>query len=332
MSNPAAAAAARPAGNFNGNTRLKFLKLPPVTRPVGGGTYQLVLPKVGFLARIHLRLQVAVAGTLSAPNALGVSSIISRIRLSLNTNIDIQNLSGAGYCYLLDEVCELEEHRMTSQNQGRTAVTATNFNYDIVLPVMLNLRDPVGLIMLQSEQLQAILSIDWLADANVATGATVTVTTGDAWMEVFTVPQSPADYPDISVLHQLREESQAIAATGDITYNYLRAHIYLQMLHALGIGASGADGFSNVKLRVNQADYLLDWTPGMFDMQHRLLRGRARPAGGMYLDFLGSSGLGNYGLTRDIFNTLYITDWAAIITASATGTLFSLLRQLVRIT
>lgn len=322
-------AAERP--NFNGNTRQKWIKLQPITRPVGGGLYRQTLPKVGYLARLWLRLQVAVAGTLSAPNALGISSAINRIRIETNAGVDLFSITGAGFAYLLNEALESEYFLGFGQNAGKTAVTATNFNVDVLIPISINLRDPIGLLMLQSEQLQATLVIDWTADATVATGATVTVTTGEAYMEIFTVPQNPIHRPDISVVHQILEDATVVAAAGDITYNYLRGQIYIGMYHGMGIAASGSDNFTNVKLRVNQADYLVDATPNLFDMWHRLYRGRARVAGQVLFDLMASSGLGMYGLTRDIFNTQLVTDWAAIFTAAAAGTLYTQRRQLVRL-
>jgi hypothetical protein len=44
---------------------------------------------------------------------------------------------------------------------------------------------------------------------------------------------------------------------------------------------------------------------------------------------MASSGLGLYGLTRDVFDTSKVTDIASVLTASGAGTLYTLRRQLV---
>jgi hypothetical protein len=322
------------AGGFAVNTRRKILPLTgAITRPVGGGTFgPFTLPKTGLLARLFLALRGSVSGTLSAPNALGMASIITRVRVVANSGLDLYNVSGAGYSYLLSEALESEYFNAASQNTGRSAVTATTFNLDMVLPIAVNQRDPSGLIMLQNEQTIVNLYIDWLADASVATGATVTLTTGDLFMEIFTVPPDPADWPNINIVHQCLEDQQQVPAAGDFPYNWPRGNTYMQMLHGLGIGAAGSDGFSRVALRVNQSDYLQNTPPDYLDMEHRLLRGRARPAGGIYFDFAGSSGLGCYALARDLVNSALVTDLATVVTATGAGTLFTVRRQLLTLT
>lgn len=322
------------AGGFAVNTRRKILPLTgAITRQVGGGTFgPYTLPKTGLLARLYLALRGTVAGTLTVPNSLGMASIISRIRVVANSGLDLFNVSGAGYHYLLRECLESEYTDPAGQSNARAAVTATTFNLDTIIPIAVNMRDPSGLIMLQNEQTIVNLYIDWLADASVATGATVTLTTGDLFMEVFTVPPDPQDWPNINIVHQCLEDQQAVPAAGDFPYNWPRSNTYVQMLHGFGIGAAGTDAFSRVALRVNQSDYLQNTPPDYLDMEHRLFRGRARPAGGIYFDFAGSSGLGCYALARDLVNSALVTDLATVITTTGAGTLFTVRRQLLTLT
>lgn len=322
------------SGGFAVNTRRKVLPLTgAITRPVGGGTFgPLTLPKTGLLARVYLALRGSVAGTLSAQNALGFSSIISRIRIQANSGIDIFNVSGAGYFYLLRNSLESEYIDPVGQSSGTTAITATTFNLDVIVPIALNMRDPTGFIMLQNEQTIVNLFIDWLADASVATGATVTLTTGDAFLEIFTVPPDPKDWPPLNVIHQCLEDQQAIAAAGDFPYYWPRGNTYVGVYHGAGIGAAGSDTFSKFAVRVNQSDYLQSTPVDFLDMEFRLQKGRARPAGGVFVDLLATSGLGCYGLARDMFNSALVTDLASVITATGAVTLFTVRRQLVVLT
>lgn len=322
------------AGGFAVNTRRKILPLTSqITRPVGGGSFgPLTLPKTGLLARMYLALRGSVAGTLTAPNGLGFSSIINRTRVQANSGIDIFNVSGAGYFYLLRNMLESEYVDPVGQTNGTTAVTATTFTLDEMIPLALNMRDTTGLIMLQNEQTIVNTYIDWLADTSVAGGATVTLTTGDLFLEVFTVPPDAKDWPPLNIIHQVLEDQQQIAAAGDFPYYWPRGNTYLQIAHGAGIGAAGADNFNRFAVRVNQSDYLQSTPVDYLDMEFRLQRGRARPAGGIFVDLLASSGLGCYGLTRDMFNSALVTDLASVITATGATTLYTDRRQLVVLT
>jgi hypothetical protein len=316
------------AGGFVANTRRKIVQIPTQTRPVGGGTTSINLPKTGLLANIVVAIRGSIAGTLTVPNALGFASVISRIRLTLNSGIDIFNVSGAGYHYLLREALESEYTDIAGQSNARTAVTAAAFNLDMLIPVAINMRDPLGLILLQNEQTLLTLNIDWTADTTVATGATITCT-AIPYIELFTVPVDPADFPPINIIHQTLEDQQAISGAQDWVYNWPRGNTYLQVLHGVGIGAAGTDGFNKAQIRVNQSDYLQSTDIPYLDLEFRRFRGRARPAGGIFFDLLASSGLGNYGLTRDVFNSALVTDLASVITTTGAYTAYNVRRQLV---
>ncbi len=316
------------AGGFVANTRRKVVQLPTQTRPVGGGTTAINLPKTGLLAGVLLAVRGSIAGTLTVPNALGFASVISRVRVTLNSGIDIFNVSGAGYHYLLREVVESEYTDISGQSNARSAVTAAAFNIDMLIPIAINMRDPLGLILLQNEQTLLTLNIDWTADATVATGATITCT-AIPYLELFTVPVDPADFPPLNIIHQTLEDQQQITGAQDWVYNWPRGNTYLQVLHGIGIGAAGSDSFSKAQIRVNQSDYLQSTDIPYLDLEYRRLRGRARPAGGVFFDLLATSGLGNYGLTRDVFNSSLVTDLASVITTTGSVLAYNVRRQLV---
>ena len=315
---------------FDTATNRLVQKLPTQTKPTGGGVTRLELPKTGFLAGLMLRISATVTGSLSNENAYGASSIVNRVRLITNSAVDLINMSGVGYAYLFDEMQGLGVHRATGQNQGRTAVSAATFNLDMYLPIALNLRDPIGLFMLGNEQTVVTLEIDWLADASVATGATVAAT-AVPYMEFFTVPQRREDYPPLNVLHTITEDQESVAATGEYTKAMPRGNTYVAVAHGLGIGASGSDSFDTFQRRVNQSTYIYNGDDDSLDIEHRMLRGRARPGGVVVVDFAATAGLGKFGSTRDLINTAQITNLDHIFNATATGTLFTVREELVPI-
>lgn len=314
-----------------GTTRRKVTQLPPVTKPTGGGVGNIVnLPRVGLLSHLYLNITGSISGTLSAPNSLGLSSIISNISLNINSGIALYSISGAGYNYLLRPRLDFEDDPVP-QSQARNAVTTGSFNIDMILPIAVNMRDAIGLIMLQSEQTLVTLNVTFASDASVATGATVTCSVVP-YVVWFTVPANQQDWPNLNVAHQILEDQTTVPASGQFAYNWQRGNIYLQTIHGLGFGVSGADDFSHSQLRTNQSDYLYDADIPLYTIESNfIMNGQQRLLGTIPYDFMGSSGLGMYDNTRDVIDSSQLTDLATVITATSSGTLYTVRRQLVPI-
>lgn len=313
--------------SFDANTRRRIIQLAQQAKPAGGGIVNFQLPRTGFLARIYLAIRGSITGTLTAPNPLGRASIVRRVRLTANSGVDTFNVSGAGYHYLLREYVDLERDAVPQSN-ALTAVGTGAFNLDMVIPVGVNKRDAVGLLMLQSERTLMTLQVDFEADATVATGATVSATV-TPYLELFTVPADQANWPPLSVVHQILEDQQSVPAAGTFTYHWPRGHVYLQLLHGLGIGIPGSDLFTRVNVRVNQADFIQATDVVYLDIERAFSAGTTRLAGTIPIDLMGSSGMGMYDKSRDTINTRLVTDLATVIEATASGTLYSVRRQLV---
>ncbi len=311
---------------FQNKTRRKVIPLSSIAKGTSNPlTWEI--PKTGLLAGIYLAITGSVSGTLSAPNALGFSSIINKVRLVGNAGIDIINITGWHYHWLLRD--HLEHYiDVTPSSNGRTAVTATTFNLSMWLPVALNGRDPLGLIMLQNEETLLTLEVEFNADANVATGATVTATVQPS-IEIFTVPTDPADYPPLNVLHQIVSDTATIAASGEYSYRWARGNTYVQTIHGAGLNTTPADNWSEYKLRVNQSENIARYTPELLNLEYARTHGRARTLGVIPVDMIGTSGLGNYGSTRDLLYSALVTELESVITFSASGTLYTVRRQLV---
>lgn len=318
--------------SFESATRRKITQLPNLVRPAGGGVTSIQLPKAGILSKVFLAIRMTDVGVPAAPNALGWAAAIRSVRLSINDGNDITLMSGVGYNYFLRWNMELEADS-SPQSVGLTAVAvAAGVNLDMVIPVAVNSRDTAGMVMLQSDQTTVTLTIEWETDAVLGGGVAVFSGTATPYLETFTVPASPADLPAFDVIHQILEESQAVAAAGDVTYPWPRGNTYLQVFHGLGLAAAaGSDLFTRYRLRVNQSDFIQDTDQNFLSIQRNHASLTARRLGVIPIDLMSSAGLGLYDRVRDTINSALVTSLDSVITATGAGTLFTMRRQLVNL-
>ena len=328
------------ATGFNFNTRRVVQALGVIARPAGGGpSAPIVLPKVGLVSRIWLFIRGAFVGLAGTPNVLGHAAVIRRVRLTLNSGIDVWNTSGPGYHYLYRNFHNnyLNPFPATTANNVITGALAPGeaCNIDMLVDVALNNRDPVGLINLQSEQVAASLNIDWEADAVVDANVAPTVLTGFVcapFVEFFTLPSDPANMPPLNLIHQTVEIAEAVAGAGFYTYNWPRGNIYAGVYHGqgflAGVGA-GADAITALTIRSNQSSFPYTSTIPMLDADYGATHGAARRLGTYPIDLLGTSGLGAYGLARDMIDSSQLTDLATVMTMLGAGAMTTITRQLV---
>jgi hypothetical protein len=315
------------------NTRLKKIQLSSKAMTnTAGGTLSWEIPKTGILAGMYLDIRLSLTGTPSATslNAYGLAAAISRVRLIANAGINLIDVSGVGYHYGMRDFIE---HNVdpSAASVGRDAITSGALkNLSMYFPVALNSRDPLGLIMLQNEDTQLRLEVEVPATSvlnNDFSAITVTVV---PMLDIFTVPLDKKDWPNFDFAHTWNEEQAIVAAAGTITYNWPRGNIYASVVHLLGVGATGADDWTDCSLRVNQSEYLYNQViPGLMDLEFYRFHGRARELGMIAFDFLSQSGLGNYGSGRDLLDSRQLTDISSVLTASTANTLFTVKRQLV---
>lgn len=312
------------------NTRHKQIRLAAQTETANNPrTWEI--PKSGILAGIYLQITgtIATGTSLSNLNPLGFSSIVRRVRLIANSGIAIIDVSGPGYAYLLQDQFELGLN--FTQNDGKTAISATTYDISMFFPISINSRDPIGLIMLQNEQTSLRLEVEFEANANIATGISTHTNTVQPLLEIFTVPVDPKNWPSFDFLHVMQEEQTTVSASGEYQYIWPRGNTYVSLFHGYGIDTSPTDEFTQYRLRVNQSDYLYDWNSKAIEQNWERYHSSARPLGVIPVDFIGYSGMGNYGSARDLFDSAQVTDIASVITASSARTLYTMKRQLINL-
>ncbi len=322
--------AAQQAPPFDKSTRLSFVRLADITRPVGGGFSPTVqLPSNGLLAGLHLVIRGTIGGTVGAVSALGMASIIKRITLRLNSGTVIWSMTGPNYHYLYRDFIDSAYIDVVGQTNARDAVTATGAILDMVIPLMVNERDPIGLLLLQNRQTILSLDVEWEADTTVTATGTFTGFAVSPTLLTFSVPPNPLSLPPLRWLHIVTDESQVVSGAGDVTYNIPRGNTYMMIIHGAGVGATGADSWSRATMRVNQTNYIFDFVPTSMDMYFRRQCGRARELGMIPFDFITTSGLGKYGTTRDLYDSNRTTDFQTVVTVTGALTFYTVREQLV---
>lgn len=314
---------------FENNTTLKFIPLTSINYPTGGGLVNLDLPRSGILQSIHLAISAVVGGAVGAVNALGVASILRRVRVTLNNGLDVFNVSGVGYCQLYQDFIDAYL-TVTPNNQGRSAVTAATFNLNMVIPVALNNRDEFGLILTQNDQSIATLSIDFESLTTVTATGTLAVTVKPTAL-IFEVPRNPADLPNLTVVHQTLEDQQSIPGSSDIIYPWPIGNTYLGVYHLV------TSSFTRAQLRAQQSLYIADTDPDSQSMLFERYNGRSNTLAGVLTgnnkrviwDRMGTDGLGTFGTMRDPIPSFLLSDLSSVITPVGAGTLFTIKRQLV---
>ena len=311
---------------FFGNSTLKRLYVGTITKPSGGGvSAPLPLPRTGILAKIWLIITGTVSGTVTTPDAGGFAKVINRCRVVAQGGQDMINVSGMGYHYLYRRMIDIGRDILASQS-AYAAVTATTFNVSMQLPIQVNPNDEAGLFNLQTEDTLVQVNLDWFPDASLVTagGATYTAT-AKVYIDVYTVPTDPAAMPDLSLVHQVLEDSRSEAAAGVATYEWPRGSIYLRMLHGAGIAQSGSDAWSAFQVVRNESDVILDYPDtSIMDQVHGNQHGTlTRFPGVAYWAGLDESGFGSFGAAGNVIDSSKLTNIKTRVTLTGATTLYA---------
>jgi len=318
---------------FVDKTRVKFVPVSTLTRPSGGGSSSIELPKTGILMGIIVPITIVIGGVVNTPNALGISTAIKRIVLRLNAGHTIFDISGVGYFNLLSEMLQ-DNYNFNSYNDSRSAVSTGTKTLDIFIPVAENTRDEIGLVMLQNMQTFATLTIDWENEVTVG-GNTATITSGIAtpMLMLAEVPADNKDLPALDTIHQVQEEQAAIAAAGEYDHQIAIGATLVGMYYFL------ASGYTRAQLRLQNSNIIADLTPAQHRLLFLLCTSRDVTLAGvltgtdkrLFWDFAGTDGLGQFGSVRDYVNTLALTSIFTRITAVGATTLYSVRRQILNV-
>jgi hypothetical protein len=317
---------------FNLATRLhRNAPFQTYTRtPVTGGRIPIELPKTGLAAGLMLNIRGVIASVTGTPHAAGQAAILDSVRVQVNSTYDVFNLTGPQYFwgYLPNSGGTFTPLQQTT---GRSAIAAGAVNLDMWVPFVRNLQTPDGLLPLGNNRTLVTATVAFAPDSIVApSGITwTTQPTIKPSLVWFLVPDHSEDWPNLNVIHGIRGEQRQVAATGFGQYPWPYGNVITKIIHMMGYGVSAADAIRSLSVRVDSSIYIDEFTPDQLDIVHSVTRGPQRLLGTYPLDYLATSGNGDFGLLRDFYDTTLATTIETVYDASATGTWETILEEII---
>ena len=347
--------------SFQIATRQNITELPAQTYDTQRKTF--VLPKVGLLSRLFLTFKgtytMTLGGGSAAVSQFTAYNLIKRIRVLANSGASIFDVTGYG-AYLINRI--QARHSILTDSLFDSGGDANVFSAPVAgganawlmgleIPIAINEKDPVGLILLQNNSTTITVEIEFNSEYGLADdGSTAVLTTGAAAgvitagtvglsMEYFTVPRLPADYPALNVIHQYLEENMPFSATGAQIVTLQRGNTYLQLIHVLTCAnLLNTAAVDRLRILYNQSEVPYNVVKSVQSLLQRKRYGSDLPVGTFVHDWYMSNGIPNLGNSRDFINSAAVTEFQSEVTV-ATGTtvtagqtsLRTIKRQLVQI-
>ena len=299
-------------------TRQNMQMLASQTVTSTPNTVQFTLPKARLLAGLYLKIKATFPDGTSIPNhAINRHKLIRRISLDLNNGFAPFVVSGvecAAYNIVdLHSKNILDEWLCDTDNEKY-------IRYNYHLPVTTNPRDPIGLILLQNDQTNVTLNIDFGLASEFGCGAEPTKIEVKVMAETFSIPANANAYPDLSVLKLVNGRKDSLASEGQQVIKLTTGTIYRKLIFMLtdvdGNAMTDADISSNIELVFNQADVNYSISADMLRELNAKQLGCYLPDGMFVFDFSSSGALTNLGGTRDFIDTANLTEfWVRFSTA-----------------
>ena len=341
------------ANLFAMSTRQNLQMMAKQSVSSGSTSMQFTLPKARLLSNIFVRVKAKInvkhaTKTELTNGVLTPYRLIRRISLDLNNGFAPYTISGDALAMLnmvtpTARMCvnNSDYHGFPDKFKASAAGTDNDFYFTIQLPVTLNGRDPVGLILLQSEQTTTDLRIDvgnpseMYPDTDIS-GFTFDLQEVEAqpMLETFSIPANNSAYPDLSVLKLCQDRTDTITAAGQQIVKLSTGTIYRKLLLYISDenGKPAKEDFvtSNIDLVFNQADTNYSVAPAMLRAKNAFDLGSQTPDGLFIFDF-SNQGLPNFGGTRDYIDSERLTEFWVRFNTSGKGSIKIITECLARL-
>lgn len=343
--------ASQRAAQFAASTRQNFQTMPTQTVTSEGGNVTFTLPKARLLSKILLTVKVnfsafcPVSGetglSLPANEMLSLYRILRRVSLDLNNGFSPYSVGGEELA-MLDCVhrphAEFMTEFVTSNNfsSKRNSVHSMPFrleddgkaftadggktielSFGIELPITLNDRDSIGMILLQNQETYATLSVDIGQVTDMFVGGftskllfTLNKVEISPVLETFSIPASGV-YPDLSVLKLVNSRTESLVGGGQHVIKLSTGTIYRRILiKVCDTDNNGTDDIvtSNFALIFNQADSFYEISAEQLRYLNTQQYGFTLPDGIYVFDF-AFQGIAGLSGSRDFVDTERLTEF-----------------------
>lgn len=326
---------------FGQATRQSYQTLPSQVATDDNQTLQFNLPKSRLLSKIFL--EVEATATLKSSTAAVAKDMFSpygilrRISLDLNNGFSPFIVSGKDlYLYSLNRfmpqvINPTSDKRGMAyiENAASVAGTDNKIKFMLELPLVLNERDPIGLILLQNEETSVTVTID---TAKLSNAYKLNTANSDAVLfkslkitpvlETYTIPPHDIARPDLSVLKIVQAKNETFNGGGENIVKLQTGTIYRKLALYFeddnGVPLEDLDFSGNLEMVFNTADIPISIKPSVLAAKNAKELGYPLPAGVYIFDF-SYQGIPNLGGTRDYIDTERLTEFWLRFTTQKKG-------------
>ena len=317
---------------FGANTRQHFQMLG--SKEVNSGSSSMIfnIPKVRLLQSIRILVDCNIVNTSGNAIYLGkldAYKIIRRLSVDFNNGFSPIVISGHNLAML--NMLRLNPEVIEADTAGNTMLIADNklavgdnnrFIFMLEIPLTLNERDPVGLVLAQSQETNITLQVDIANDGVFGASTAIQYVKVTPETTTFSIPSIPEAFPDLSVLRVVSENNEVFQAGGQNVIKLQTGMIYRKILlyftDADGNPLMPDDITSNIELVLNSADVPYSINPMMLRMMNISQFGYKLPEGLYIFDF-SYQGIPSLGGSRDYLDTEKVTEFTLRFTSDETG-------------
>ena len=302
------------------------------TKAVQGGQQDIdfEIPKARYLskllAKVSVKLNITHASKTEVPTDFFTPErVLQRISLDLNNGFAPFLVDGCGLklVNLVNSNADIYYNRQDKLGANylpalKASTTGANneFHFLVELPLTLNERDPIGLILLQNNSSLVNLKFTIASPNNFLLDNAYTVDFKEIKInlhaETFSVPAHEQAHPDLTTLKLIQSSQHIFSGAGknevNIGTGYMYRKLILQFYDENGNLFEDEDFLSNIDLVLNTSDCNYSIDPAMLRYINQKNYGIILPKGTFIFDF-AYQGIPNMGGSRDLLDTETLTSF-----------------------
>ena len=338
---------------FGASTRQHIQMLGAQTINGGAQTVSFRVPKSRIMQGVRLyvdgNINVKHASGSSAPlDKLAIYDVLRRISIDFNNGFNPIVVSGSeqalvnmlypnpGMIFPTEDGTSLA----TAPKSLKSSTTGADndFSFMLDVPLTVNYRDPVGLVLAQNAETNIDIILDFNNPAQIInnlSGYTLEFKDVKVIPSVtsFSIPSDSRCFPDMSVLKVVDSRNEQFTAGNQyikLPVGMIYRKLILKFTDEAGNPMSIDDITSNIELIMNTADTPYSISPKMLRAINKMQAGVDMPEGVYYWSF-DFQGINGYGGSRDYIDTERVTEFAVRFTTGRAGKLHIISEKLSRL-